>query len=648
VAASASNISGVVLAAGKSERPGFAKALAELDGETLIARVVASLRAGGVENVVVVTGPPHAEAIVRAVSGVRHAHNPEPERGMLSSLAIGIEAALSAWPDTGAVIFSLVDHPRVRAQTVARLLAEWRARDAPALRPAHGGRGGHPVVVSREVALRIVNASGGVTVRDVIAEHGGFVDLAVDDPAVVEDLDTPEALSAAGARVRSVRRADVAVVGAGVSGLVAALRLTQAGKSVVVLEARDRVGGRTLSVPVGRATFDLGGQWIGPGQTRVEALAKELGVETFHTHDRGKKLLVLNQGVRTYRGTIPRLSVLELLALGRAYVRTEIASRRVSVAAPWEAKSARELDAMSVEDLLGPLPENARDVIGAAIRTVFGAEPSRISALYFAFYLRAGGGLFNLIGVEGAAQERRFVRGAQALSLEIAQRLGDRVLLGAPGLRVIQRSDDVEVVTRAASVTARFAVIAVPAPLRQKIQFEPDIGPEVAELAARVPMGKTTKVLALYPAPFWRARGFSGEAVYAKGPLSVAFDNTSHDDAQAALVGFVVGDDALALGEKDPEARRALVLDALARAFGDEAKSPSEYVEHDWAKEEWTSGCPVAGFAPGTMRELAPKLRAPAGRIHWAGTETATQSPGYLDGAVSAGERAAREVAERL
>lgn len=444
----------------------------------------------------------------------------------------------------------------------------------------------------------------------------------------------------------SFEHVDVIVVGAGLSGLVAASRLVEQGKSVLVLEARDRVGGRTWSVPVGGASFDLGGQWIGPGQTRVYALARELGLETFRTYDRGRKLVVLSDRVRSYRGTIPRLSLVELLALGRAYARIEVGSHRVAREAPRAARTAAALDALSAEDVLGRLPDNARDVIGAALRTVFGAEPAQVSALFFYFYVRASGGLFNLIGVKGGAQERRFVRGAQALSLELASRLGERVILSSPALAIGQRADGIEVKTPAARYSARRAVVAVPPPLRSKIQFEPALPQEHVALHARMPMGATTKVLALYPAPFWRERGLSGEAVFAKGPLSVAFDNTSHDDRQAALVGFVVGDDSRHLAERPAEQRRELVLASLARAFGDAARSPTDYVEQDWSTEAWTGGCPVASFGPRAMLELGSHLRAPVGRIHWAGTETATESPGYMDGAVSAGERAAHELAQ--
>jgi molybdenum cofactor cytidylyltransferase len=193
-------VAGIVLAAGRSARTGFAKALAEIDGEPLVARAVRTLLEGGVPNVVVVVAPPHGAEIALAVPAVRLAENPAPERGMTSSLAIGIASAIAAWPDTSVLFFSLVDHPRVRKETVRRLVEEAERRSVPALRPTYDGRGGHPVVLSRRVADHLRDADATATIRDAIAAMGGMVDIEVDDPGVREDADTVEALRAIGAR----------------------------------------------------------------------------------------------------------------------------------------------------------------------------------------------------------------------------------------------------------------------------------------------------------------------------------------------------------------------------------------------------------------------------------------------------------------
>jgi monoamine oxidase len=441
---------------------------------------------------------------------------------------------------------------------------------------------------------------------------------------------------------------DVVVVGAGLSGLTCARRLAEAGKSVRVIEARDRVGGRTLSRVVGRGTFDLGGQWIGPRQHRVLALSRELGLATFPTYDEGKKILAAGGKTRSYRFTIPRLSFLSLLGLARMFATIEATSWRLPREEPWRARNAKELDARSAEDLVPGLPRDARNLFAAAARTVCGAELRDLSLLYFLAYQRAGGGLLNLVGVAGGAQEQRFVAGAQSLSTKLAERLGDAVILAAPVRRISQEVEGVEVEAGGAQVSARFVVVAVPPPLAARIAYEPGLPGGRAKIGERMRMGATVKVLALYDTPFWRARGLSGEAVFDEGPLSVVFDNTSYDGAQAALLGFVVGDDARAFAARDPAERRAAVLASLSRAFGARAATPIAYLEHDWCEEQWTGGCPVGIVPPGAMVECGPALRAPVGRIHWAGTESATESIGYLEGAIQAGERAAREVAARL
>ena len=415
-----------------------------------------------------------------------------------------------------------------------------------------------------------------------------------------------------------------------------------------MLEARDRVGGRTLSQELGGGTFDLGGQWIGPGQKRVVALTRELGLETFPTHDKGRKIMVAGGAVRSYRFTIPRLSMLGLLGLARAFAKIELTSRRLPRDEPWRAPAASGLDALSADDLARHLPADARHVFAAAVRTVFGAEPRDLSLLYFLSYQRAGGGLLNLVGVDGGAQEQRFVAGAQSLSRTLAARLGGDVTLSAPVRRIAQRGESLEVDAGEHRVSARFAVVALAPTLTSRIAFEPALTGARADIGARLPMGATVKILALYNESFWRARGLSGEAVFDEGPLSVDFDNTTHDGGQAALVGFIVGDDARSFSARDPDERRAAVLASLARAFGPQASVPVVYHELDWTTEEWSGGCPVSIMPPGSMMECGPVLRAPVGRIHWAGTETATEATGYLEGAIEAGERAAREVLSRL
>jgi monoamine oxidase len=443
---------------------------------------------------------------------------------------------------------------------------------------------------------------------------------------------------------------DAVVVGAGLSGLCAADELQRAGASVAVLEAKSRVGGRTLTRKIGAGDFDLGGQWMGPGQHRLAALTRELGLATFPTFHQGDKILDLRGKRSTYKGDIPSVGVLGLADLQKALVVMDLVARRVPLDAPWTAASAQKWDEQTLETWKRRLLWNSqvRELFDVAVQVVFGAEPSEISLLYFLFYARGGGGLMKLVEIERGAQRDRFVSGAQTLSIRLAQRLGERVVLGAPVRALRQHVDAAQIEHDRGIVRARRVVFAMPPAAIARVRFEPGLPAARELLSERMPMGATTKVLVTYARPFWRERGLSGEVVSTGGPVAVVFDNVSHGGAQPALVAFVVGQRARELSRRTPDERRAAVLAQLTAWFGAEAGTPEDYVEQDWAAEEFTWGCPVGVAAPGLLTRAGAALREPIGRVHFAGTETATEWPGYLEGAIQAGRRAAREVLGRL
>jgi monoamine oxidase len=283
-------------------------------------------------------------------------------------------------------------------------------------------------------------------------------------------------------------------------------------------------------------------------------------------------------------------------------------------------------------------------VLDVAVRSVFGAEPSEISLLHFLFYLHSGGGLMRLVGIQGGAQQDRFVAGAQVVADRLAAGLGERVVLGAPVRAVAHGPEGVRIAADGRVWEARRAIVAIPPALAGRIAWEPPLPAARDQLTQRVPMGATMKCHALYERSFWHDAGFSGEAVSDGSPVSAVFDNTSHDGAEPALLAFVVGRPARDWSGRDAAERRAAVLTDLARFFGPAAASPIAYVEKDWSVDPWAGGCPVGVMAPGTLSTLGPALRTPVGRLHWAGTETALEWNGYMEGAVASGERAAREV----
>lgn len=447
------------------------------------------------------------------------------------------------------------------------------------------------------------------------------------------------------------READVVVVGAGLAGLVTARVLVAAGHRVEVLEARDRVGGRTFNArTIEGIPLEVGGQWVGPGQDRVVALADELGVGQFPTYDEGDNTLVFRGRHSRYRGTIPRLPAPVLAGVGLGQLLLDRMARSVPLEEPWRAPAADRWDSMTLETWLRRhVPSaGARAMLTLATTSVFAVEPRDLSLLHFLFYVHSGGLLDRLLGVRNGAQERRFVGGSEELALKMAAGLGDAVTLAAPVRRIAQDASGVTVEADGVTVRARLGVVAVPPVLAGRIDYQPALPADRDHLTQRMPMGSVIKTMAVYDEPFWRAEGLSGQATSDTGPVQITFDNSPPGGQPGVLLAFLEGDAARRLGRVGPDERRRQVVAELVRLFGPRAGAPDEYLELDWSAEEWTRGCYGAHMPPGTLTAYGPALRRPCGRIHWAGTETAEVWSGYMDGAVRSGERVAKEVIGRL
>ncbi len=442
--------------------------------------------------------------------------------------------------------------------------------------------------------------------------------------------------------------ADVVVVGAGFAGLTAARELVRQGHDVTVLEGRDRVGGRSFTATVAGVPVDLGATFVGPTQEAVLALADELGCPTVPTYGEGKNLIRWRGRVRSYRSTIPRLSMLELFDVSRIQWRFERICRQIPVPEPWTAATAGRFDDQSLERWLRSVHAGAstRDLMAIMCRVTWGCEPDQVSLLHAVRYVKAAGGLSKMLDVEGGAQQDRFPGGTQQIALRMAEQLGRRMVLGAPVRRVATDPDGtVRVESDATTVTARAVIVAVAPEHRGAIEFDPALPAEHAKLIRAWPQGRLSKAYAAYDRAFWRTNGCSGEALSDEGPVFITFDVSPGDDGPGILLGFT---DARRFDRLPPERRRADALAGFAALFGDEARHPIDYLDHCWGTEAFAPGGPTAAVPPGSWTSYGPALRAPVGPIHWAGTETADEWTGFLDGAVRSGQRAATEVHRQL
>lgn len=439
------------------------------------------------------------------------------------------------------------------------------------------------------------------------------------------------------------------VVGAGLAGLVAARELVAAGRDVVVLEARDRVGGRLLNHPIGGgSSIEVGGQWIGPTQDRIAALADELGVETYPTYTTGDHLLVMDGKTTRFAGEFPPFEPDTLNDLANALIALETMAADVPVDAPWDAPKAEAWDAITLRSWMDETckDDGAKAMLELVAGAVFTANSAELSLLHVLFYIASAGNLSPLLtDVEGGAQERRFVGGSQVICDRMAEGLGDRVHLDAP-VRRIDRTDGVVVSTDGDRFEAAACVVAVPPTVVDRITFAPALPGHRAQLQRRMAGGSVIKCHAIYERPFWRDDGLSGRIVDPSGSLMITFDNSLPDDDRGILMGFLEADEARRLARVDPRTRRREVLDCLARHFGPLAAEPVDYVDRVWDDEEWTLGCYGANLPPGGWTRFGHAIREPVGPIHWASAETGTRWVNYMDGAVESGQRAAQEILE--
>jgi monoamine oxidase len=457
-------------------------------------------------------------------------------------------------------------------------------------------------------------------------------------------------------------RGDVVIVGAGLAGLAAAREVVAAGRSAIVLEARKRVGGRTLNESIGGGKIvEIGGQWVGPTQDAMLKLAKDVGVGTFKTYNEGNNLYYTDGNTMPYASNGPLGAVPPdpsgVVDAEGAILKLDDLANKTPRDAPWEHPDAASLDGTTVETWKqqNTTTPHGKFLIDVGIEAIFGAEPRDISLLFLAFYIAGAGnestpGTFErLINTPDGAQDSRFVGGSQLVSIKAAKALGKRIVLRAPARRIVQTGSGVRVESDRGLVARGKQVIVAMAPaLAGRIQYDPGLPALRDQLTQRVPNGSIIKCEAVYDKPFWRDDGLSGQVVSDASPVRVTWDNSPPDGKPGVLLGFIAGTAAREYGRKSASERRTAVLNNFVTYFGSRAAKPLAYHEKVWSDDPWTRGC-YTGFMPtGVMYDYGRALREPFGRIHWAGTETSTIWAGYMDGAVRSGQRAAKEALAAL
>jgi monoamine oxidase len=441
---------------------------------------------------------------------------------------------------------------------------------------------------------------------------------------------------------------DYCVVGAGFAGLTAALRLKQAGRSVALLEARDRVGGRTFTVTRDDGVWvDRGGAWVGPGQDRILALMNEFGVPEYKQHHDGDAMMVVGGKKHRYGGTIPwTVSPWAVANLGIGLASIEEMSKAIPREAPWEAKKAQEWDRISIGEWIhkNSMSKQAAEMLDMAFAGLYTSAASETSLLWGLLQTASAGGLTFAISGKGGSQDARPVGGMGAIYRPIAAELGEALHLSRPVHKIAQDADGVTVSADGITLRARRVIVAIPLAIATSIVYEPMLPVDRAFLHQRIPSGAVIKISIFYEEPFWRADGFSGQSAAPDSPATLTIDACTNTGNPGIMCVITEGPAARQLTKLDEAERKGLVIGELVDRFGDKAKTPLEYHEQNWTTEHYSGGGMIGHAPTGVLTEYGYTLRPPCGRVHWAGTESSAIMCGWIDGAVRSGERAAAEL----
>ncbi|MCQ9162526.1 NAD(P)/FAD-dependent oxidoreductase [Arthrobacter sp. STN4] len=448
---------------------------------------------------------------------------------------------------------------------------------------------------------------------------------------------------------------DVAIIGAGPSGLTAAHELKKAGLTVAVLEARDRVGGRTWSNSIDGAWLEIGGQWVSPDQTALIGLLEELGLDTYSRYRDGDSVYIAPDGTRTrYTGGMFPVAAGTEAEMTTLIDTLDALAAAMDPAAPWDHPQARELDTISFHHWLRTQSgdEEACNNIGLFIAGGMLTKPAHAFSALQAVFMAASAGSFTNLVDDNFILDKRVVGGMQGVSQAIAAKLGGDVILNSPVRSVRWEEADggylATVVSDNATVTARRVVMAVPPNLYSRVSFEPPLPRRQHQMHQHQSLGFVIKVHAVYETPFWREDGLSGTGFSASSLVQEVYDNTNHGDARGTLVGFISDEKADYAFTLPPGQRRKEVTAALAEFLGDAGAEPVVYYESDWGTEEWTRGAYAASYDLGGLHRYGPDQLTPVGPIHWSCSDLAAEGYQHVDGAVRMGRFTAKKLVDEL
>ncbi|MFD8246089.1 flavin monoamine oxidase family protein [Nocardia sp. NPDC059691] len=426
----------------------------------------------------------------------------------------------------------------------------------------------------------------------------------------------------------SPRAVTVAVIGAGMAGLIAARELHCRGIDVIVLESAARPGGRVMAETTALGSrVDLGGQWIGHGHRRFETLAAELGTTVFAMRTPERPRIV--DGDKTVANS--RIAGAVLLAC-------EVVAR-LGAPRTWKTQSVRSW--------LRRVPgRRGRRLLEVLVSVSTTADLDRYSVHAFLEMIRYQGGLTAMLSTKGGAQESLVVEGAGTLIERLAAALHDRVVLNSAVTALHRDETGVTIHSSSGTYRATKVIVTVPPPMAAGIEHHPALPAARTRLQDNTYMGSVYKAIAVYDRPFWRDRTHA-ELMALTDPGMAVFD-TSPPGGPGHLCILIAGPEARELDSLAADARRTTVLGPLATHLGSEILAPRSWHEKSWHQDRHVGGgysaLPSIGHDEGYFPASAERM----GNVHWAGTETACEHAGYIEGAIESGERAAQEVIEIL